>query len=308
MGKASKAKRDGSSRQQRIAAQRAAARRAEIRNRVLIAGGSVVVVIAIVLAFVLVKVNSGGSKGTSTSSSGPTGTALSSVVKDTTTVPASTLDAVGAGSVTAPPQKLNGGSALTANGKPEMLYMGAEYCPYCAAERWGMVVALSRFGTFKDLGTTHSASGDVFPNTSTWTFYKSTYTSKYVSFSSVEMETNKLASGGQGYTALQTPTSAQNALMSKYDAPPYVSSANEGAIPFIDFGNKYMISGSSYSPQVLQGKTWSQIATALKNPDSAIAKAVDGTANYITAALCQLTGNQPASACTPAVQALEKKL
>ena len=308
MGKASKAKRDGSSRQQRIAAQRAAARRAEIRNRVLIAGGSVVVVIAIVLAFVLVKVNSGGSKGTSTSSSGPTGTALSSVVKDTTTVPASTLDAVGAGSVTAPPQKLNGGSALTANGKPEMLYMGAEYCPYCAAERWGMVVALSRFGTFKDLGTTHSASGDVFPNTSTWTFYKSTYTSKYVSFSSVEMETNKLASGGQGYTALQTPTSAQNALMSKYDAPPYVSSANEGAIPFIDFGNKWLISGSSYSPQVLQGKTWSQIATALKSPDSAIAKAVDGAANYITAALCQLTGNQPASACTPAVQALEKKL
>jgi hypothetical protein len=122
------------------------------------------------------------------------------------------------------------------------------------------------------------------------------------------METNKLASGGQGYTTLQTPTKAQNALLSKYDAPPYVSSTNAGAIPFIDFGNKYMISGASYTPQVLQGKTWSQIATALKNPSSAIAKAVDGTANYMTAAICQLTGNQPASACTPAVKALEKKL
>jgi hypothetical protein len=309
MGKASKAKRDGSSRQQRIAAQRAAQRRAEIRNRVLIASGSVVVVIAIVLAFVLVKVNSGGSKSSSSSSAGTiTGTALASAVKDTTTVPASTLDTVAGGTASAFPKSISGGSALTSNGKPEVLYMGAEYCPFCAAERWGMVVALSRFGTFKNLGTTRSSSSDEFPSTATWTFYKSSYTSKYLTFSSVEMETNKLASGGQSYTTLQTPTKAQSALLSKYDAPPYVSSADAGSIPFVDFGNKYLISGASYSPQVLQGKTWSQIATALKTPSSAIAKAVDGSANYITAAICQLTGNQPATACTPAVKALEKKL
>jgi hypothetical protein len=308
MGKASKAKRDGSSRQQRIAAQRAAARRAEVRNRVLIASGSVVVVIAIVLGFVLFKVNSHGSSGTSTSSNGPTGTALATVVKNTTGVPASTLNTVGAGSVTATPVKLSGGSALTANGHPEMLYIGAEYCPFCAAERWGMVVALSRFGTFKNLSTTHSSSSDEFPSTSTWTFYKSSYTSKYLTFSSVEEETNKLASGSQSYTALQTPSTAQQALLTKYDAAPYVASADAGSIPFIDFGNKYLISGSSYSPQVLQGKTWSQIATALKDPTSTIAKAVDGSANYITAAICELTGNQPASACTPAVKTLEKKL
>jgi hypothetical protein len=307
MGKASKAKRQGSTRQQRIAAQRAAARRTEIRNRILIASGSVVVVIAIVLAFVLVKVNSHGAKPTS-SANGPTGTALATVVKNTTTVPASTLDSVGAGSgVTGLPKSISG-SALTSGGKPEMLYMGAEYCPFCAAERWGMVVALSRFGTFKNLSTTHSASGDEFPNTSTWTFYKSSYTSKYLTFSSVEMQTNKLASDGQSYTTLQTPTAAQNALLAKYDAPPYVASADKGAIPFIDIGNKYMISGASYSPQVLQGKTWSQIATALKDPSSPIAKAVDGTANYITAAICKVTGNQPATACTPAVKKLEAKL
>src|SRR6201996_5588847 len=211
MGKASKAKRDGSSRQQRIAAQRAAERRAEVRNRILIAAGSVVVVIAVVLAFVLVKVNSNGSsaKSTSTAANGPTGTALASVVKDTTTVPASTLNTIGAGTATAFPQSISGGSALTSNGKPEVLYIGAEYCPFCAAERWGMVVALSRFGTFKNLGTTRSSSSDEFPNTATWTFYKSSYTSKYLTFSSVEMETNKLASGGQSYTTLQTPTKAQ---------------------------------------------------------------------------------------------------
>jgi Domain of unknown function (DUF929) len=307
MGKASKAKRQGSTRQQRIAAQRAAARRAEIRNRILIAAGSVVVVIAIVLAFVLVKVNSNGKPATS-SASGLTGTALATVVKDTTTVPASTLNSVGAGSgVTGLPKSISG-AALKSGGKPEMLYMGAEYCPFCAAERWGMVVALSRFGTFKNLSTTRSTSRDEFPNTATWTFYKSSYTSKYLTFSSVEMQTNKLAADGQSYTTLQTPTAAQNALLAKYDAPPYVASSSKGAIPFIDIGNKYMISGASYSPQVLQGKTWSQIATALKDPSSPIAKAIDGTANYITAAICKVTGNQPASACTPAVKKLEAKL
>ncbi|HYZ53609.1 MAG TPA: DUF929 family protein [Streptosporangiaceae bacterium] len=306
MGKASRAKRDGT-RQEKIAAQRARERRADIRNRVLLASGSVVVVIAVVVAFVLVKVNS---KATTPGvSNGPTGAALSSVVTDTTSVPASTLNAVGAGSgVTNTPQSISG-SLLTSGGKPEMLYMGAEYCPYCAAERWAMVVALSRFGTFSNLSTVHSGNitGEVYPNTPTWTFYKSSYTSKYLTFSPVEMETN-IPQGTTSYTTLQTPTSAQQALLNKYDAPPYVASGNQGAIPFVDFGNKYMISGASYSPQVLQGKSWSQIASALKDPSSPIAKAVDGTANYMTAAICKLTGNQPATACTPVVQGLEGKI
>jgi Domain of unknown function (DUF929) len=308
MGKASRTKRDGT-RQQKIAAQRAAARRAEIRNRVLMVSGITVVIIAVVLAFVVVKLNSKSAVTASGVSNGPTGAALSSVVTDTTSVPASTLDKVGAGSgVSALPVILKGGSPLTSGGKPEVLYMGAEYCPYCAAERWAMVVALSRFGTFSGLSTVHSGnnSGEVYPNTPTWTFLHTTYSSKYLVFSPVELETN--IPSGQGYTALQTATSAQQALLAKYDAPPYVPSADNGAIPFIDFGNKYMLSGASYSPQVLQGKSWSQIASALKDPASPIAQAVDGAANYLTATICTLTGNQPATACTPVVKQLEAKL
>jgi hypothetical protein len=311
MGKASRTKRDGT-RQQRIAAQQAAARRAEVRNRVLIVSGSVVVVIAIVLTFVVVKLNSNPHTSAAGGvSNGPTGTALASVVTDTTSVPASTLDAVGAGSgVTGLPKAISGGTPLTSGGKPEVLYMGAEYCPFCAAERWAMVVALSRFGTFSGLSTVHSGNnaGEVFPNTPTWTFAKASYTSKYLTFTSVETQTNIPTSNGQSYTTLQTPTSAQQALLAKYDAPPYVASADSGAIPFIDFGNKYMLSGASYSPSVLQGKSWSQIASALKDPTSPIAKAVDGTANYLTATICKLTGNQPATACTPVVKQLEAKL
>ena len=177
-----------------------------------------------------------------------------------------------------------------------------------------MIVALSRFGTFTGLATIHSAAangaGDAepYPNTPTWTFLHANYTSKYVTFTSVEAQTNVPDKTTGSYTNLQTPTAAQTALITKYDAAPYISSSDAGSIPFIDFGNKYMIVGASYSPQVLAGLSWSTIATDLNNPSSAVAKGVDGTANYITAALCKLTNNQPASACTSTVVALESQL
>jgi hypothetical protein len=315
MGKASRTKVDAS-RREKIAAQRAAARRAEQRKRILIASGSIVVVLAVVLALILVKLNSKSPSSSGPSASnGPAGAALAQVVGKVTAVPASTLDTVGSGSgsVTAKPTSISG-SPLTANGKPEMLYIGAEYCPYCAAERWAMIVALSRFGTFSGLSTVHSASVDgagnkePYPNTPTWTFYKSSYTSQYLTFTPVEGETNIPDKSNGFYTTLQAPTTAQQALLNKYDAPPNVPSGNQGAIPFIDFGNKYMIAGASYNPQVLTGLSWSTIATDLSNPSSPVAKAIGGTANYITAAICKLTGNQPASACTATVKSLESQL
>ena len=282
----------------------------------LIAGGAIIAVIVVVVAFVLLR---GNNSTPSTSGSGasapPTGSALDAVVTKTTTVPAATLDQVGAGQVSATPTTITG-APLTSGGKPEMLYMGAEYCPYCAAERWGMIVALSRFGTFTGLATIHSAAKDgagnaeVYPNTPTWTFLNANYTSNYLTFTHVEENTNIPDASNGFYTSLQTPTSAQQAIITKYDTSAYdpALGSNSGSIPFIDFGNKYMIAGASYNPQLLAGKTWAQIATALKDPSSQIAKAVDGTANYVTAAICATTGNQPASACTPTVTALEKNL
>jgi Domain of unknown function (DUF929) len=320
MGKASRTK-QAPDRRARIAAQREAARRSEQRKRIYLAGGSILAVVIVVIALVLVNANKSGSPGsTNVGSSGPTGAALTSVINQTTSVPAATLDTVGSGNgqVNGPPLTIKGNQPpLASGGKPEMLYMGAEYCPFCAAERWAMVVALSRFGTFSGLATTHSASvngagqQEVYPNTSTWTFRNATYTSKYLTFQSVETNTNIPDSATQGYTTLQTPTAAQQALITKYDNQTYdppLGPNGAGSIPFVDFGNKYMIAGASYSPQGLAGKTWAQIAAALKTPSSQIAQGIDGTANYITAAICQLTGNQPASACTTVVKSLEAKI
>ena len=219
---------------------------------------------------------------------------------DVTNVPASTLSAVGAG--TSNPKTITRipGARLTSNGKPEVLYIGAEYCPYCATERWAMSVGAQPVRHVIRPARIHSSPTDVYPNTPTLTFYKSNYTSKYLTFTPVETQTVKR-------TTLQNPTTQPTQLISKYDGPPYVS-GTRGSIPFIDFGGQYMISGASYSPQVLQGKTWAQVAAALHDPSSPIAAGVLGTANQITAAICKLTNNQPASACTPAVKALEAKL
>ena len=314
MGKASRTKQDGD-RRARIAAQREAQRRAEQRKRIYLAGGAVLVVAIIVVALVLVKLNS--SKTPAAASSGPTGTALAAVTNQVTGVPTSVTDKVADGgvnkSVFVPGHTssqisalanqnyfatVDSSTPLTSGGKPEVLYLGGEYCPFCAAQRWAMINALSRFGAFSGLTTTHSSSTDSYPNTPTYTFYKSTYTSDYITFTPVEEYTDT-PNGSGGYTTLQTPTSAQQAIGQQYDTG--------GAIPFIDLGNKYVQVGNlaPLSPSLLAGKSWSQVASAMNDPSSAIGKAEIGNANYMTAAICQLTNNKPTTACTPTIQKLE---
>ena len=303
MGKASRNKRESA--RERIAAQRAAERRVQRRNRMYITGGSILGVVAIVVAFVLFKTTQSPASTNTASATSATGTALpASVIKDITSVPSSTLASVGTG--TADPKSVSlvsSAKPLTSGGKPQILYIGAEYCPYCATERWSMAVALSRFGTFSGLHGIHSSSSDVYASTPTLTFYKSTYTSKYLTFTPVETQTEK-----QG-TALQKTTSAQNALLTKYDSPPYVAQSNAGAIPFIDFGGKYFIHGAQYNPQILSGQTWAQVAAALKDPNSAVAKGAVGAANMITATICKTTNNQPSSVCaSPTVKTIEGQI
>lgn len=313
MGKASRTKQDAD-RRARIAQQREAQRRAEQRKRIYLAGGSIFVVAIVVIAIVLVKLNS----GPAAAAAAPTGSALTAVEKTVEDIPTSVTDKVGNGGVASAATFAqtetttevtdaanNGdffgtinGTLLTSGGKPEVLFMGGEYCPYCAAERWAMVNALSRFGTFTNLGTTHSSSTDIDANTPTWSFYKSTYTSKYIDFTAVEEYTN-VSNGSGGYTTLQTPTSAEQTIGETYDP--------DGSIPFLDFGNKYVEVGNlaPLDPSMLSGKNYTQIAAAMASPSgSSLGTAEDGNANYITAAICKLTNNQPSTVCTSTIQSL----
>jgi len=295
---------------EKIAAQQAAARRAEARRRMFLASGSVIGVLVIVIVLIIVK-STGSNPATATSGPGASSATVTSVTKEIASVPASTLNAVGKGSGVSPLIATKGQPALTSGGKPEVVYEGAEYCPYCAAERWAMAVALSRFGTFSGLHLIHSSDNDIFTNTATLSFYKSTYTSKYLVFDPVELYSEK--PDGDGYAPLQKPTAEETQLMSKYDAPPYISSADAGSFPFVDFGNQYLVLGAQYLPSALgttasidpghYGLSWAQIGADLKNPASPVAKAVDGAANSITAAICKITNNSDAAVCSSAAAA-----
>lgn len=278
---------------ERAAQMRAAQARAERQRRLLGAGAAVVAVAVIIAVLVVVKLTSSGDNTTTAS---PSSGAAAKVVRDVTSVPATTLDRVAADSAQTVPQAIDAPD-LTADGKPRILYVGAEYCPFCAAERWPVVVALSRFGTWSGLGATESASRDVYPSTQTLSFHGATFTSVQVSFTGVETNSNEIKNGQ--YAALDSLTAADEKLFATYDRPPYTPS-EAGGIPFIDIAGRYVSSGATYSPEILKGKTRAQIAAALADPSDPIARAINGSANVLTAAICDATGGQPANVCTSA--------
>jgi hypothetical protein len=167
--------------------------------------------------------------------------------------------------------------------------MGGEYCPFCAAERWAIAAAISRFGTLSGLQFIHSSPTDVYADTPTLSFYKSRYTSRYLAFVPVEWYSERAdASTPTGYAYLQRPTPQQAALSSRYG----------GSFPFVDIGNRYLVPEAQYIPSALAGLSWAQVATDMRNPSSPVGQDIDGAANMITAAICKLTHGQPASVCS----------
>jgi len=192
------------------------------------------------------------------------------------------FDQVGTGTAGPEPREVSG-PVLTDGGRPEVLYVGAEYCPYCAAERWALVVALSRFGRFSSLGATTSASDDVNPDTPSFTFRDSTYSSGVLSFTGVELQ-------DRDRQPLMSLTPDQTAIEKRLDA--------DGSIPFIDFGGQFVLTGANLDIGVLEGRSMDEIADALGDPSSPVSQAVVGAANQITNAICHVTGGTPASVCT----------
>jgi len=194
------------------------------------------------------------------------------------------LAGVGAGSGKGP-STISGGSSLFSNGKPEVLYVGGEYCPFCGVTRWSMVIALSKFGNFTGIEYMLSSGTDVNANTPTFTFANATYTSPYISLVTVEH-------WDRSDNVYQPLTTDEQSLLSQYDSP--------GSIPFIDFANQYSIVGAvgGLGAIDLSGMNWTQVLTQLRAPGSSTAQAIIGEANYFISAICAIDGRQPTSVCS----------
>lgn len=273
--------RDGQQRKNEVR-ERARIRREQERKRarqrkILTYSGVIAAVVAVIAVIVIVGVvNKSSDKNVRA-------TASDQIVNAIKNVQPANLDAVGVGSIQAGFQPVSNQPALVSGGKPEVLYIGAEFCPFCAGERWSLAIALSRFGTLTGLETTRSATDD--GNIATLTFLNAKYTSDYLTFTPVEAEDRQRKD-------LQKLTDDQQKLVSAL-LPKGLS------FPFIDFGNKYMLNGGQFDPtSSLSGMSAEQIATAMSNPSTDAGKAIMGSANVMTAAICKLTNNQPANVCS----------
>jgi hypothetical protein len=226
-------------------------------------------------------------------------TAAPGVVNELSKVPASVFDTVGA---TAPdttlvaPEVLSGQPVLRAEGKPEVLYVGAEYCPFCAAERWPLIVALSRFGHFGGLKDMQSASLSVFPGIQTFSFVGSTYSSRYLVFSGVELYSDAVDAEGL-FTRIATLAPVQALAVAHYGQHPGTS-VSPGTFPFVDIGNRMVTSTSGFSPAVLVKQSQSGIAGGLSEATQPTTQAVIASANQLTAGVCAVTAQQPVAVCS----------
>jgi hypothetical protein len=271
----------------------------------LLTWGLVGIVILVVIG--LVTYSLVGSNSTPASGGNTYEAASSSLVKDVTQIPESVYNTVGVTSSVVPvtpPAATTGQPPLTFTNStgtalPGYFYLGAEYCPFCAAERWAVTAAISRFGTLSGLGVTTSSSTDVYPNTPSFTFAKLTFSSQYFVFKGVEQYTNiPLTNGQAGYTPLQSLNKQEATLAKKYDTAEFVPGASAGSIPFMDIGNQFLTAGASFSPSILTGLSSQQIASGLSDPANPATQAIVATANYITASICKVTNGQPGNVCT----------
>ena len=202
-------------------------------------------------------------------------------------------DAVGLPASVTPPVVVAGEPALRLDGRPAALYIGAEFCPLCGALRWAIVMAFGRFGVFSSLYETTSSPWDAYPSTPTFSFYGSRYSSRYLTLITVEREGND--TDGLGTRAnLQALTPLESELWARYEA----RFGQPENFPFLDVGNEVFVLGPMYDPGVLAGLHQSQVAAQLSRAHSSVATAIIGAANYLTAAICQVTGGRPVDVCT----------
>jgi hypothetical protein len=232
----------------------------------------------------------------------------------------------GSGRLT-PPAVAPDATVTTLGGKPLVLWVGAEFCPFCAAERWPLAVALSRFGRFTGLHETTSSATAVFPATASLSFVGTGYSSPYVSFEGVELYSSQVGADGS-FTRIGGLTPAEQALARQ---------VGDGSVrlPLVDVAGVLTTTTSAFSPSILAGLSSDQIASALAQEPSTPAPstpttrgatpstttttvpsggslvqlAVVAAANQLTAGICRASGGLPVAVCSaPGVQSADRAL
>jgi len=253
------------------------------------------VVFAVLGTLLLVKVVGVGVGQRTVTALSPTPAA---VLDEVTGIPLATYDEVGVRSPTVPvvaPVPLHDASALfvrdTAGRKlPLVLFVGAEYNAFSAAERWPLVAALSRFGRFTSLYDVESSSIDYAPNTPTFSFYDVDYHSDFLVLRAYEVAAD-VRRRGRYLPLMHVP--ARFTAVERHLDPTAV-------YPFVDVGNVAKVREAGLSPVTFVGLSRNQIAGALADPRNPVSRSIVASANYLTAAICLADGERPGAVCDSA--------
>jgi YVTN family beta-propeller protein len=175
---------------------------------------------------------------------------------------------------------------LMYNGLPQIFLVSEDNCPFCAVAKWGLLLALSRFGVYTDSSTFYSSPTDVYPNTPGMSVASMSYVSNYISFVSVTL----LDSSSN---VLQLLTASQLDILNKFDTYPWVPSVDDYAVPFISFGNQFIQNGAPFSPGLLAGLSQADITANLSDSTNKVTQAIITSANNFTRCILRLTNNMP---------------
>jgi hypothetical protein len=156
-------------------------------------------------------------------------------------------------------------------------YLGAGFCPWCAAERWSIVEALRYFGTWEGLKPDRSAErNEPYLNLPTYNFHGASFKSEHVEFVGKEFQ-------DRNFQDLERFTETDNKIIDNYNL--------QGVIPFVFVAGKYVRIGSGPKPQQLDGLSHDDVKRRLESKDTELARAIYDEANSIAALIYHSIGN-----------------
>ncbi len=180
------------------------------------------------------------------------------------------------------------------SGKALVFFMGAGFCPFCAAERWAIVGALSKFGKWKGLEDTVSAGYDEkYLNIPTVSFARAKYESDQVEF--VGRET-----ADRNFEPLQE--------LGEKDCEILDATNPDQLIPFLLVDGRFIQVGAGYSPKILEGMDHAKVKAELANSASSVGKEIMSEIDNITALICMSIGSGAAACNSEKIKVLTSKI
>jgi hypothetical protein len=180
------------------------------------------------------------------------------------------------------------------SGKSLVFFMGAGFCPFCAAERWAIINALGNFGRWEGLVETTSADHDEkYLNIPTVSFARAKYESEFVEF--VGLET-----ADRNFEPLQEPGEKEYEILDTFNP--------DQIIPFLLIDGQFMQVGAGYSPQILEGMDHVKVKAELADPASPVGKAIKNEIDNITALVCKSIGGKGDVCNSEDIKSLAEKI